>query len=367
MASGEVSLRQTYEVVAGPREEWLPERWRSYPIAAKRVRRLFRSAIENLQADALLVLDQAYSARLADVCLWAQKRFSLALGLYCHGLDIRSRILSREVMWRKLAGMVLQPTLGIATTSQRVRCLVRRADVLFANSSYTATLLRRYSGRCAVVTGCGLAEDDLARELRYNPGYHPEEKARSRRELGLPDRPTVAFVGRLVRSKNVELLLRALSYDPGFQAVIIGEGNHRRALEELAVALGVQARVLWMGSQPEEKKWQLLRASNVLCLPSTIMPDGAVEGFGIVLLEAAAAATPVVATATGGIVDVVRHEETGLLCAEKDPRQVSQMLRRLYSERSLARLCVENAREQIRERFNWNTIAYTITSHLQRP
>jgi glycosyltransferase involved in cell wall biosynthesis len=128
-------------------------------------------------------------------------------------------------------------------------------------------------------------------------------------------RPTIAFLGRLVPHKRVELLLDAAASlretVPGLRVLIIGHGPWAGRLAERTSALGLEEVVTFTGWVDEETKVRLLGEAWVLAVPSVK------EGWGLAVMEAAACRTPTVAFRVGGLVESVRHGVTGLLV--KDP------------------------------------------------
>lgn len=128
----------------------------------------------------------------------------------------------------------------------------------------------------------------------------------------------VLFVGRLVEFKGCQYLIRAMervqSLVPEAELIIIGDGHLRNELEQLAQTRIKRYRFLGYQSPEIIRDW--MRRSRVFCVPSVTELSGLAEAFGMVFAEAQAMGLPVVSFKTGGIPEVVAHEQTGLLVSE---------------------------------------------------
>jgi glycosyltransferase involved in cell wall biosynthesis len=123
---------------------------------------------------------------------------------------------------------------------------------------------------------------------------------------------TLAFAGRLTAQKSLGLALEALSQVDGVDLLIAGDGDEGAPLQQRADELGLAGRVRFLGPLSRERVIELFRAADASILSSSW------ENFPHTVVEALASGTPVIATATGGVAEVVRNDVNGLLVPAGD-------------------------------------------------
>jgi len=169
------------------------------------------------------------------------------------------------------------------------------------------------------------------------------------------------FVGRLSAQKGADQLLRALALlaptHPHARLTIVGDGPERPALAALVASLALSERVTFVGLRTPQDVASLYRSASVLAIPATTGRLGEREGFGQVAVEAMLAGLPVVATATGGLVDIIDDGTTGLLVSEGDPVALAHALTRLLDDAELAESLATRGRRTALERFSPTALA----------
>ena len=208
----------------------------------------------------------------------------------------------------------------------RVRTLRRARDLAVGRAAH---LVVPSDALRQMALGWGIPEERIT--LVPNPVSAPSELA-SREELrskhGL-DGPTLAFAGRLAPQKAMDVALDALDRSPGVTLVIAGDGPEESQLREHAARLGLGARARFLGAQPRSVVFELLRAADAALLTSNW------ENFPHMVVEALAVGTPVLATAVGGVGEIVRDGENGLLVAPGDVDAVAGAIDRYFGDATL--------------------------------
>jgi len=158
-------------------------------------------------------------------------------------------------------------------------------------------------------------------------------------------------------------LPRVFAAYPGLGLCVLGSGPEGAALRAEAERLGIAARVRFAGRVPQAEVARHLRACRAAVVPSVTGAGGRAEGMPTVIAEALAAGAPLVATATGGIPDVVRDGENGWLCRERDPEDLAAKLLAALADRSPER--ARRARESAAA-LDWDRVAACYLEVMQR-
>ena len=205
---------------------------------------------------------------------------------------------------------------------------VHRARHVFTPSAYLREL----------VVGWGIPAERVSvspNPAPEVPALPPREELRA--EFGL-EGPTLAFAGRLMAAKALDVALAALALAPAARLVIVGDGPDRAALERQRDALGLGSRVRFLGGRSRDDVLRIFRAADAVLLSSRW------ENFPHVIVEALAVGTPVIASAVGGVPEVVRDGENGLLVPAGDSEALAAAIRRLLGDDELrARLAAAAA------------------------
>lgn len=170
-----------------------------------------------------------------------------------------------------------------------------------------------------------------------------------RKKLGLSDGPVIATVARLQFQKGGIYFLEAIpsilrSY-PESQFLMVGDGPDREMLQQMAVKLKIQDRVLFLGNRDDVH--DILNALDLFVLPSLW------EGLPLCLLEAIRAKVPVIATDVDGNRDVIENEISGLLIPPKNGEAIAQAVLKMLREPTLAKRYVEQASLRLKKDFSF--------------
>jgi glycosyltransferase involved in cell wall biosynthesis len=199
---------------------------------------------------------------------------------------------------------------------------------------------------------------------RFAHGADQADAHAIREELGLGNRPVVGVIGRLRREKGHVALLEALSLVvrsvPDVTLVVVGDGPERAHLEERARAFGLDGHIVWLGAKKSEELPGLYGVMDVVAIPSLF------EGFGLVAVEAMAAARPVIAFATGGLTETVVDDVSGKLVPLGDGSAFAEALVGLIMDRKGAVEMGKAGRRIVQSRFSQEKFSSMILSAYRR-
>lgn len=221
--------------------------------------------------------------------------------------------------------------------------LWRRAAAVVANSDGLADLARRFAPDQPVAIVPNGVDTALFSPAPLSAGLEERPAGEELRLL---------FVGRLVRQKGVDLILKAMTALPACVTLrVVGDGGARAELEAQAVALGLSGRVAFEGWRDRADLPGLYRSADAFVFPSRD------EGMPNVVLEAMASGLPVVATDIAGNRDLVLDGETGLLLPPDDAAAVEGALARLAADPQEGRRLGAAGRRRVVEHFSWRAVA----------
>ena len=203
--------------------------------------------------------------------------------------------------------------------SRRVRALkalrtrtLRAASTVVVPSAYLAE----------IAEGWGLRHDRI--HVLSNPAPPPRDVEPEQQEPG-----TFVFVGRLTRQKGLGTAIAAIALVPDARLVLVGDGPERRVLEQTAAASAASGRIAFRGSLSRDDALRTVAGAEAALLSSDWenLPHSAVEALSL--------GVPVVSTAVGGVPEVVRDGQNGLLVRPGDPEELALALRRVLGEPGL--------------------------------
>lgn len=174
----------------------------------------------------------------------------------------------------------------------------------------------------------------------------------------------ILAVGRLIKWKGFEYLIKSLPYVlpkfPNAKVVIIGSGPEEENLKRTAQELNLEIdkNVFFLGNIEPDRLSRIYASSDVVVSPSiTLSSTGEKEGLGNVILEALASGTPVVASRSGGIVDMIDGYSTGLLFEEKDFRELAKKIVYVLSNKAVRERLSRNGLKLVAEKYAWKKIS----------
>ena len=240
------------------------------------------------------------------------------------------------------------------------RWITNRSDRVIACSHYMREQIADIFGveeeRVAVIPN-GIDPDDLQPQDADRAEPPARRVRRARREAGPADRPPRLREGLPARAGGDAAADRGGC--PGTRFLVAGSGTHEDELRRQAEELGLMEHGTFLGWIGDDVLHSLYRIADVCVVPSIYEP------FGLVALEAMASGCPCIVADTGGLREVVPHEEAGLRFRARDPEALAEVAVRVLSDDELGRRLVAEAYEHVR-RFDWADVAERTAARLRR-
>jgi len=240
------------------------------------------------------------------------------------------------------------------------RIVFNNSSLILANSNFTAKRILEMGYKIKIkILWPGVDENQ----------FHPNVSCTEvRSKYDLVGKKVLLTVVRLVPVKNVGNVLKALckvvEQVPEVRYLVVGDGPVRDQLEKHRDELGLHAYVYFLGNVEHEQLPMFYCASDVFVMPSC-KTKGAVETFGISLIEASACGKPVIGGQSGGIVEAVINGKTGLLVDPDNSDDIASAIIQLLTDQEFAAQLGQNGRERIERELSWDKMGEKLGKYLE--
>ena len=221
--------------------------------------------------------------------------------------------------------------------------LIRKADLIVCNSGFTSQMVVEIKDVPTFIIPYGTP-------LEYKP-------------IPLNNNPTkkILCVGRIIERKGLIYLIQAMpkildKCDAVLSIVGSGDPLVESQLKQEIQKFNLEDKVMFLGKLSNEALIEQYKKCDVFCLPAIIDSKGDTEGLGVVLLEALNYGRPVVASGVGGITDIIKHEQTGLLAEQKNPSDLAAKLISILLDGKKAAKLAKQGCEYAKFQFSWEKI-----------
>lgn len=240
-----------------------------------------------------------------------------------------------------------------------LRFVLKNADCLICNSKYTEQkTLAVYPHQNHVVIPPGV---DLHR-------FYPQCRVPDLRKLlNIAEEDVfVLSIGKFIPRKGIEILIEAFNIIvkqrkiTGIKLRIGGRGPLQLKYQSMIDGHGLNNFISFLGYIPDDDIASFYTAADIFVLPAIVDERGDTEGLGVVLLEANACKTPVIASKVGGIVDAIQDGENGFFAEPKNSLDLAEKIIKMASDRSLRQTMGQNSRKFVERHYNWKEIAVKI-------
>ena len=233
-------------------------------------------------------------------------------------------------------------------SSRVIKFILNQADGITTNSRWNADILSKFSNEKIDIIPMGVDLD------RFTP---------LKRDEGLKNRLSngallVLGVGRWVEVKGYRYLIMAMKEVVkkirDIRLVLIGFGPEESRLKKLTAELALMDKVTFINGVGRKKINAYFASSDIFILPSISRKDGSTEGFGLSLVEAMASGVPVIGSKVGGVVDIIKDGQTGLLSPERNPSKLAERILTLASDKELSYRLAKQGRNLVINNYGWD-------------
>lgn len=228
--------------------------------------------------------------------------------------------------------------------------IIRHAAGMFVNSNFTkqqAIKLDALADETTVVYPCP--------HIHQRPTSGEIEATKL--QFGLENKKVILTVGRLIKRKGCDMVIEAmpavLQKIPNTIYIIAGAGPEADNLKTLVRTKRIADNVIFTNGVSDKKLSALFELCDVFIMPARQLPDGDVEGFGIVYLEAALFGKPVIGGKSGGVPEAVIDGYTGLVVDPLNTSQIAAAIIKLLTDESLAQSLGLQGQQRVLEKFDW--------------
>lgn len=209
----------------------------------------------------------------------------------------------------------------------KIRCLKKASYITVVSKHLKTEVQKLYQTDNIDIISMGCKTENFGKQFRI-PNYFNQG-----------DKKVVLFVGRLAEKKGVTYLIEAMK-EIDAKLVIVGDGPLRESLETQAKEQG--EKIVFLGAKTHDELKRIYASADIFVAPSITAKDGDMEGVPTAIMEAMASGLPVVASASGGIKELIHDGENGLLVEEKNVDDITIKINCILDDAELEKMLEEN-------------------------
>lgn len=242
---------------------------------------------------------------------------------------------------------------------------VKKSCGVICNSHYTKKLLiDKLNSKtvipCIFVSGCGVSNPQ---ELDL------DDLNKTKKENNLENNKVILTVGRLIHRKGLDDVINAVNLlrerYPNLKYLIVSDGPDRQRLESMVENLKLKEMVFFFGKISEEKMVSLYKSCDIFAMPNKVGPDGDVEGFGIVYLEANSYGKPVIGGNSGGVPDAVIDGLNGFLIEPGNVENLTNIIALLLDDKDLRHKIGKQGFDRVKKEYTWEKLTEKLIPFLK--